>query len=243
MKLPELVERVSSARLKSRMEIWRMLCNMLEIETMAEVGIWKGEFSAEMLSNCPSINKYYMIDPWAHQEDWDKPFNLDDDEKFEEIYREAMSRTEFAGRKRRALRGKTEDVVNEIPDNSLDLVYIDGDHTLRGITLDLISLYPKVKDGGYIGGDDFKINPWHHGFDYEPTLVYPYSVYYCEAMNIPIAAMPYDQFLIKKDAANGYQFHDVTGRYTERGIKNLLTDRRVGVCKLLGALRKLISND
>jgi len=53
------------------------------------------------------------------------------------------------------LRGKTAEVIDQITDGELDLAYIDADHTLKGIAIDLIRVYPKVRDGGFLGGDDF----------------------------------------------------------------------------------------
>ena len=32
------------------------------------------------------------------------------------------------------LRGTTTEVIDRVPDRSVDFAYIDGDHTLRGIT-------------------------------------------------------------------------------------------------------------
>ena len=61
------------------------------------------------------------------------------------------------------MRRRTKDVISEIPDGSLDLAYIDGAHTLRGFTIDLIRGLPKIKEGGFIGGDDFGVTPWQQG--------------------------------------------------------------------------------
>jgi len=112
-------------------------------------------------------------------------------------------------------------VIDEIPDQSLDFAYIDGDHTLRGITLDLIQLLPKIKDGGLIGGDDFVNKPWQHGSAYEPTLVCPFAVYFAEAMRLPFVALPHKQFLIQKAADASFSFVDLTGTYSDLSLKKL----------------------
>lgn len=124
-----------------------------------------------------------------------------------------MTRTDFAAAKRVVLRGRTKEVIASIPDNSLDFAYIDGDHTLRGITVDLIKTLPKVKEGGLIGGDDFIDTPWQHDMRYEPTLVCPFSVYFAEAMDLPIAALPFEQFVLQKSTASAFRFIDTTGKY------------------------------
>jgi predicted O-methyltransferase YrrM len=161
-----------------------------------------------------------MIDPWAHLPDWNKPFNVND-QTFEEVYAEALRKTDFAASRRIVLRGRTSAVIDEIPDQSLDFAYIDGDHTLRGITLDLIQVLPKIKDGGLIGGDDFVNKPWQHGSAYEPTLVCPFAVYFAEAMRLPFVALPHKQFLIQKAADTSFSFVDLTGRYSDLSLKKL----------------------
>ncbi len=42
-------------------------------------------------------------------------------------------------------------------DESVQVVYIDADHTYYGVSRDIDAWYPKVKSGGWIGGHDFPI--------------------------------------------------------------------------------------
>lgn len=196
----------------SRMELWTRLLQAEGVESIAEIGVWKGDFSKYILEKCPLLKRYYMVDPWAHLPDWNKPFNVAPD-KFEGIFDEAMDKTKFAAEKRVILRGRTKEVIGEIPDESLDCAYIDGDHTLRGITVDLIKLLPKIREGGLIGGDDFIATPWQHDIRFEPTLVCPFSVYFAEAMELPIIALPFNQFVILKRSGGSFSFTDTTGKY------------------------------
>lgn len=43
----------------------------------------------------------------------------------------------------------------EFADNSLDVVWIDADHTYEGCKADIAAWWPKVRPGGFIGGDDW----------------------------------------------------------------------------------------
>jgi len=201
----------------SRSELWRRFLCAQQTRVMAEVGVWKGDFSAEILRSVACVDTYYMIDPWANLPDWNKPFNVSP-VVFEDIYREMDAKTSFAAEKRRVLRGRTKEVVDEIPDESLDFVYIDGDHTLRGITIDLIKMWPKIRLGGFIGGDDFTTTPWQHDVKFEPTMVCPFSVYFAEAMNMPITALEHGQFVIHKDEGAGFSFTDLTGLYGDLSL-------------------------
>ena len=196
----------------NRGESWVRFINQKGLSDIVEIGVWKGEFAALLLSECKSINRYFMVDPWAHLSDWNKPFNISNSE-FELVREEAMLNTSFAKDKVVELRNTTQQASKFLEDDSLDFAYIDGDHTLRGITLDLNVIYPKVKQGGYIGGDDLCTTPWQHNRDFEPTLVFPYVVFFAESMGVPVFALGQDQFLIIKDSTLGFRFTDLTGNY------------------------------
>ena len=208
------------ANATSMIQLWSRVLRATNVRTMLEVGVWKGDFAKQILEECDFIERYYMIDPWANLPDWNKPFNVPS-EIFEEVYAEAMKKTDFADLRRVVLRGRTNEVVDEIPDNSLDFAYIDGDHTLRGITIDLVRVLPKIVEGGLIGGDDFANTPWQHGIQYEPTLVCPFSIYFAEAMRLPIVALPFNQFVLQKRSNSTFAFLDTTGTYGDVSLNKL----------------------
>jgi hypothetical protein len=205
---------------KDRVQFWIQLINQNNFKRIAEIGVWKGEFAKEILAACASIESYTMIDPWRNLDNWNKPFNVDS-ELFEDVYAQAIAHTDFAKSKRLVIRNTTIEASKQIEDGSLDLAYIDGDHTLRGITLDLLSIYSKVKEGGIIAGDDFSLSPWQHDKRYEPTLIYPFALYFAEAKNIPIISLGENQFAMLKNPSLGYQFIDLTGDYSQTGLNSL----------------------
>jgi hypothetical protein len=209
---------------RTRGELWVRFVHAVEARSVAEIGVYRGDFAARLLRECPSIATYHMIDPWRHLEDWNKPANKPD-EVFEGFYEEAMDKTSDHAEKRVVLRGRTQEVIDEIPDETLDLAYVDGDHTLRGITVDLTAVYPKVRSGGWIGGDDFRPSIWQHDRVYEPTFVFPYGVYFAEAVGARIYALPHNQFLLEKADGGPFEFVDLTGRYGATDVRSQL-DRR-----------------
>jgi len=186
---------------------------------MAELGVYRGDFAAEVMRRCEGLAAYYMIDPWRHLNDWNKPANHDDS-VLEEYFRETTAKTEFAAAKRVILRGKTCEVIEQIADGELDFAYIDADHTLKGITIDLIRVYPKVRSGGFVGGDDFTRSVWEHHSKFEPTLVFPFAVYFAEAVGARIYALPYSQFCIQKGHGEQFAFVDLTGHYDDTALRN-----------------------
>jgi hypothetical protein len=47
------------------------------------------------------------------------------------------------------------DEANKYDDNSIDVCYVDGDHSYEGVTKDLNAWWPKLKTGAIFFGDDF----------------------------------------------------------------------------------------
>ena len=205
---------------KTREAMWQAIISAAKVSRMAEVGVYRGAFAETVLAAC-EIESYTMIDPWQPLPDWHKPANHDAP-RFDEIYAEAMQRTDFARDKRRVMRCTTKEAAPAISAESLDMVYIDGDHTLRGITLDLNLMYGKLRPGGLLGGDDFGKTVWQHGPDFDPTFVCPYAIYFAEAMNVPIIALPFSQFLILKDASMGFELIHFTGGYKSLRLNKLV---------------------
>jgi len=193
----------------NRIDFCCELISEFKLQSVAELGVYRGDFAKELLEKNQGISGYTMIDPWRNLTDWNKPANMNDN-TFNEYYQETLRKTDFAREKRTILRGKTTEVIGKIENESIDLVYIDGDHTLKGITIDLVCLWPKVKQKGFLMGDDFTSSIWQHSRDFEPTLVFPFAVYFAEAVNAKIFGLPNDQFLIAK-SETGFQFFDLTG--------------------------------
>ena len=66
----------------------------------------------------------------------------------------------FAGIDRcHVVHGLSVDAAATYADESVDVVYIDADHSYEGVAADLDAWRPKVRRGGFIGGHDY-----HDGF-------------------------------------------------------------------------------
>lgn len=203
----------------SRSDLWIRFLKNVRAKRVLELGVSRGRFAAEVLAGCPGIERYFMLDPWRHLEDWNKPANRDDG-AFERLFAEALASTEFAASRRVILRGKTTEVIDKIGDGELDFAYVDGDHTLKGIVVDLIRVYPKVRTGGWIGGDDFKASIWQHATSYEPTLVFPLAVHFAEGVGARIYGLSRSQFLMEKVEPACFEFVDLTGKYADTGLRS-----------------------
>lgn len=215
----------------NRQELWVNLVAGLECRTICEVGVWKGRFAEVLLNGVPSIESYTLVDPWRNLADWNKPANKSSIE-FEDIRNEALTRVAPFKTKVVEIRDTTKNAQSRIPNGSLDMAYVDGDHTLRGITIDLYSMLPKIRPGGFIGGDDFTKSIWQHSEEFSPSEVFPYGIYFCEAHDLPIYTLPFDQFMIVNTATGfrvvdhgeyaGLEPREIYGRPKRRSFRNKL---------------------
>jgi hypothetical protein len=221
--LPQLVDAAMAS--SDRFALWRSIADATGVRRMAEIGVQGGMFAASILEGCPSIEAYYLVDPWRHLDDWNKPANVDDG-AHEAQFRLACDRTRPFAHKCTFLRGTTTEVSDRLPDAGLDLVYVDGDHTLRGIVIDLVRTWPKVRLGGLVGGDDFVGSIFQHGAGFEPTMVFPLAVHFAEAVGAEIVALPFDQFLIHKAGTGRFRYRDLTGTHSDTSMASQLANAR-----------------
>tara|TARA_R100001591_G_scaffold19914_3_gene27902 strand:- start:3957 stop:4466 length:510 start_codon:yes stop_codon:yes gene_type:complete len=104
-----------------------------EKNTIIEVGIWKGTSSIAFSKH---FKKVYSLDIVKSAID---NLNSKNIQNIEAILRD----------------DKTCDIFD---DESIDVLYIDGDHSKEGVMTDLKELYPKIKKEGYISGHDYEGN-------------------------------------------------------------------------------------
>jgi len=116
----------------------------------AEIGVYKGEFTEKL---CKTGMKIYGIDPWIVYKNYRKhPKELEYDELYK-ITMDRLSPYDFTLIKKTSM-----DALEDIPDESLDFVYIDGNHSLPYITQDIYEWNRKVRVGGIISGHDYFIS-------------------------------------------------------------------------------------
>jgi predicted O-methyltransferase YrrM len=200
----------------SRGDLLARILREAGVRAMAEIGVWRGGLSARLLRDCHDIETYHMIDPWRRLPDWRKP--LAETPDFDAVHDAALAATAFAAARRQVHRGTTTEMIDRLPDGSLDALYIDGDHTLRGVLIDLIAGFDKVRIGGMVLGDDFSRNPFQHGTGFEPTLVFPAAIHVAEAKGCPIVILPHGQFAILRAPERAFAVIDTVGGHDDRSI-------------------------
>jgi hypothetical protein len=58
----------------------------------------------------------------------------------------------------RLFKSRSDTFLQNQPDNTYDIIYIDGDHSYSGVKTDLQNAHKKIKSGGYIMGHDYEMN-------------------------------------------------------------------------------------
>lgn len=115
----------------------------------AEVGVWKGHLSLEILKREPL--ELHLIDPWESQDVIKRCYSIEQS-KMDQIYKNVLN--DFGGRDEVTIHRKFSTEVF-FPKHYFDWVYIDGDHSYNAVKKDLEFYYPLVKKGGYLCGDDY----------------------------------------------------------------------------------------
>jgi len=108
----------------------------------AEIGVDRGRFSEWILNTHEDMN-LLLVDPWR----WKL--------RGESRYQSTARRMEEYGDRANILRGDSMDMVWQVPEQSLDFVYIDGNHEFDYVMSDIIWWARRVRYGGIIAGHDF----------------------------------------------------------------------------------------
>lgn len=125
----------------------------------AELGVQRARFSMCMLRIVePRI--LYLVDAWRQQKNGNMVDIVRTDEEHRRIYEYAQQKLQRfrAAADIRVIRAQTTEAAEQVPDASLDWVYIDAAHTYPCVLADLRAWYPKVVAGGVIAGHDYLPN-------------------------------------------------------------------------------------
>jgi len=125
----------------------------------AEIGVFTAALSSRLLQRDDLT--LYMVDSWnvsdkdseyAKTGDFHAELTQEQQDKYFENAREVVS---IYGDKAKILRKPSVEAAKEIPDASLDFVFIDADHSYEGCKADIAAWVPKIKLGGLLSGHDY----------------------------------------------------------------------------------------
>ncbi len=157
-----------SSRDESRV---RLLQELPKNAVCAEVGVWKGAFSEEILK-ITEPKELNLIDPWVYQPRFSNsgfghPSIGDEIEGYYDLVQE-----KFKDDPRVKIHRKHAVVAfSKMEDHYLDWIYLDGNQNMPFILSDLKYALAKVKPNGIIAGDDYDWQSDRFGFEPVKTAV------------------------------------------------------------------------
>lgn len=128
---------------------------------VAEIGTYDGITTCAALPIVKSFNGKYIAIDWflgTKNPDWenvDHPHYYDPDQG-DATYNRFVNNIKEGGWEEMTtvIRSDSAEAASQIPDRSLDICFIDGDHRYSKVSKDIELYLPKVKDGGLIVFDD-----------------------------------------------------------------------------------------
>jgi hypothetical protein len=141
--------------------VFSNVINENNYKNIAEVGIGYGTHAKQILKNT-NINKLYLIDPMCYYPNDGFATDIITKEaeipgnNFNEMY--DLINNELSEWKDKYIwfrKPSLEIKDNEIEDESLDCIFVDGDHSYNAVINDLKFWWKKLKKGGQLLGDDY----------------------------------------------------------------------------------------
>jgi hypothetical protein len=136
----------------------------------AEIGVHLGDFSREII-DIVRPKKLFLIDPWQYESSseykqaWYGGLAKGKQHEIDQRYNHVKNlfTKEITAGQVTVLRKKSDIALAGLTNNSLDWVYIDGNHLYKFVATDLELSLAKVKPGGLITGDDYDEGGWWQG--------------------------------------------------------------------------------
>jgi Methyltransferase domain len=134
----------------------------LESPVMVEVGVFTGFLSLYLLEHHDTLIMH-GVDSWVGSEDHSEAYRATGDVHANATASQARAWQQQALQRlamlidygRMALHQcHSLEAAGRFDADSMDLVYLDGDHSYPGVAADIRAWWPKVKPAGWIGGDD-----------------------------------------------------------------------------------------
>jgi hypothetical protein len=123
-----------------------------------EIGVWKGDTFKYLLNahknlNLSGVDLYEPQPDNCGPEKWSKGENGHswDHKKYYANMLKLCNQLEGRGK---IIKDYSTNASEAFDENSLDFVFIDGDHSYQGVISDIEAWYPKIREGGWIIGHD-----------------------------------------------------------------------------------------
>lgn len=121
--------------------------------TGCELGTSYGFNLVYFLENLPNIKHVYAVDPYMPYHDG--PSGFVPQEVMDKVKELFLINTEVHRERVKFLNMTGDDAHTHILNDSLDYIFIDGDHSYEAVYKDLRNYFSKVKQSGIFSGHDF----------------------------------------------------------------------------------------
>ena len=121
-----------------------------------EIGVCHAENFCHMLEVCDNIQKLIGIDPYIIYDDYGGSVGQGIVDNFKEVTFQNLELID-AGDRADIRIMTSDDAASTIENDSLDFVFIDGNHSQEYVKNDLRNYYDKVKVGGIFAGHDYSL--------------------------------------------------------------------------------------
>jgi hypothetical protein len=145
----------SLAHVPSRDEIPEVLNRRGLLGDAVEIGVKTGKYSDFLLTHWHG-KRLISVDPWleAEPEEYVDRANVPQGEH-DRFYEATQERLARHGKRSEIRRLMSVEAARDVPDASVDFVYIDARHDYDSVLEDLDAWFPKVCAGGIIAGHDY----------------------------------------------------------------------------------------
>jgi predicted O-methyltransferase YrrM len=127
---------------------------MKDDSIFVEVGSWKGRSAAYMAVEIINSNKninFYCVDTWKGSAEHSLDSNVENDT----LYELFLSNIDPVKHIIKPLRMSSIDASKLFENNTIDIAFIDADHTYESVKKDIESWKSKIKQGGILAGHDY----------------------------------------------------------------------------------------
>lgn len=125
------------------------LINHLQFTTGVEIGTERGIFAKRLCFTNPQLH-LYCVDPWRAYDGYREHVSQ---ERLDAFYEETKWRMKPFNAT--LIREFSVDAAKDFEDESIDFIYVDGNHSLLNVVQDLCAWMPKVRPQGLIAGHDY----------------------------------------------------------------------------------------
>ena len=116
---------------------------------LLEIGVYKGE-STSVFASSGIFDKIFCIDPFEGKEEAIEELNDDWKTVKTQFYTNTRHWDNIS-----LHQNYSYNIHDKFPNESFDVIYIDGDHSYNSVIRDLKLYMPKLKKGGIICGHDY----------------------------------------------------------------------------------------